>query len=333
MQLIPNHIDELIARSLAQNTSEQEEKSLAEWTRASDENDRYYKEMKFIFETSGRAEKNTGVDTNAAWNKVKMQLEPETIRIITMSPSKKQGFSFLKIAAGIALICLVAFTVYYFLPSHQNANELLSISTNDKSIEQKLNDGTVVTVNPNSSFVALHKNSREYKLSGNAFFDVKHDDKSPFIIHVNNLCIKDIGTNFSVEGDPKEDVVRVNVTEGEVQLYTAHQKGITLKAGESGEYYKSLDVFGKIQNIPDSNTQTVSVNFENASLAEVITALEKEFNRKIIFANEKLKSCRISVKFVGSTLDEMLEIIGETMNIWTTEENGIITLGGDGCGI
>ncbi|HLP13294.1 MAG TPA: FecR family protein [Flavobacteriales bacterium] len=331
MQLIPNHIDELIARNLANNASEQEQKSLHEWIDASPENAKYYKDLQFIFETSKHEQKNETVDANAAWNKIKPYMSEDTIRVVPMPVAKKQGFPVFLVAAGFALICIIALTVYYFMPAGKNQNELLSISTDDKSIEQKLGDGTVVTVNPNSHFVALHKNRREYKLSGNAYFDVKHDDKNPFIIHVNNLCIKDIGTSFSVEGDPKDDVIRVNVTEGEVQLYTLQQKGITIKAGESGEYYKSMDVFGKIQDIEDDHAQTFSMNFDNASLQEVVSMLEKQFETKIVFSNEKLKSCRISVKFEGSNLEEILEIVGETMDIWTTEENGVITLGGDGC--
>ncbi|HYG52907.1 MAG TPA: FecR family protein, partial [Flavobacteriales bacterium] len=286
---------------------------------------------KFIYETSCREKNNVPVDADAAWGKIMPQLESGPIRIVALSNPEKKAFPFLKIAAGLVLICLVAVTVYYFLPARQKTNELLSVLTEDKSVEQKLPDGSIVTVNPNSSFVALHKTRREYKLSGNAYFDVKHDDKNPFIIHVNNLCIKDIGTSFSVEGDPKEDIIRVNVTEGEVQLYTIYQKGITLKAGESGAYYKSMDVFEKVQNDTDSGTKTFSMNFENSSLFEVATALEKQFDVKIVFAKPALKTCRISVKIEGSNLDEILEIIGETMDIWTTEENGIITLGGDGC--
>lgn len=329
MQLIPNHIDELIARCLAKNADASEQGSLAEWIVMSAENLKYYEQMKFIFETSSQSTPNLSVNKDAAWDKIKFNFEEKTVPMLPLQTNKNSSFSLMKIAAAVVVMCVISITVYYMFPS--DAHELLSISTNEKSIEQKLPDGSIVTVNPESRFTALHKSKREYALSGNAYFEVKHDDKNPFIIHVNNLCIKDIGTSFSVEGDPKQDAVRVNVTEGEVHLYTNTKTGIHLTKGESGTYYKSTDIFEKTKDLSLTKNITFSMNFKNVTLEHIVLTLEKEFGKKIQFANEELKACRMSVKFANSNLDEILEIIGETMDVWTTEENEVITLGGDGC--
>lgn len=331
MQLIPNHIDELIARCLAKNADASEQSSLAEWIVMSTENLKYYEQMKFIFEISSQPTPNLSVNKDAAWDKIKFNFEENKVQLLPLQTNKNSSFSFMRIAAAVVVICVIGITVYYMFPSASDPRELLSISTNEKSIEQKLPDGSIVTVNPESRFTALHKSKREYKLIGNAYFEVKHNAKNPFIIHVNKLCIKDIGTSFSVEGDPKEDAVRVNVTEGEVHLYTNTKTGIHLTKGESGTYYKSMDVFEKTKDLSLTKNITFSMNFKNVTLEDIVLTLEKQFRKKIQFANEELKTCRMSVKFANSNLDEILEIIGETMDVWTTEENEVITLGGDGC--
>lgn len=328
MELIPAYIDELIVRSLAKSATTEELAALTEWINLSQKNAAYFKQMKFIFETSEQIKKNVPVNVDQAWNKVSKTIGGNNT--LSIHSGKTNKFRFLQIAASIALICILGITVYY-ITGTEKQNTLLSLETHEKSIHQKLDDGSLITLETNSNLTALHQNKREYKFSGKGKFNVKHNSKNPFILHANNLLIKDIGTIFTVDADPQKDVIHVEVSEGIVHIYTKEQKGIILKQGQTGNYYKSMDVFEKIEPLPDTMHQLATMNFENTELIKVIAAMETKFNTKIEFANEAIKHCRITVKFNHAGLNEILDIISETLDVWTSEEKGKIIIGGKGC--
>jgi ferric-dicitrate binding protein FerR (iron transport regulator) len=49
--------------------------------------------------------------------------------------------------------------------------------------------------------------TREVYLSGEAYFDVKHADKVPFIIHTGNVSTTVLGTAFNIKAYPVKKVL------------------------------------------------------------------------------------------------------------------------------
>ena len=94
-----------------------------------------------------------------------------------------------------------------------------------------LPSGDRIALNGNSSITLDHQNPRFAKLErGEAIFTIRHDPKSPFVVHVGDERIQDVGTVFNVIRD--EVGVRVAVAEGSV-LYNPESEAVTLAAGES----------------------------------------------------------------------------------------------------
>lgn len=77
-----------------------------------------------------------------------------------------------------------------------------------------LEDGTRITLGPASR---IGVRGREVSLTGEAFFDVEHDEARPFTVRAGAVVIRDIGTEFSVHHDPSEPV-RIVVHEGAVEV-------------------------------------------------------------------------------------------------------------------
>jgi transmembrane sensor len=82
-----------------------------------------------------------------------------------------------------------------------------------------LADGSVVTLNTNSRIdVEFRGDGRDIHLvRGEAYFDVVHDEKRPFIVHANQYVVRDIGTAFAVHLTEK-GLVDVRVTKGRVEI-------------------------------------------------------------------------------------------------------------------
>ncbi|MEQ8424434.1 MAG: DUF4974 domain-containing protein, partial [Cyclobacteriaceae bacterium] len=77
--------------------------------------------------------------------------------------------------------------------------------------------------------------------------------------------------------------------------------------------------------------RTQRLDFDDSSLADVITDLEKSFNKSIAFYPEKLGQCRFTGSFQDPALDEVLEIISATMNLTVETTATGFAMRGEGC--
>jgi ferric-dicitrate binding protein FerR (iron transport regulator) len=72
---------------------------------------------------------------------------------------------------------------------------------------------------------------REVYLTGEAFFDVKHSDKSPFLIHTKNITTTVVGTAFNIKAYVNQKVIIVSVSRGKVKVSRDDQLIATLTKG------------------------------------------------------------------------------------------------------
>ena len=197
-------------------------------------------------------------------------------------------------------------------------------------------DGTTAFLNKKSSIVyeySPRQKTRKVKLKGEGFFEVKHEEEKPFVIEVEEVRVRDIGTAFNVRAYPESDTVEVIVKTGEVQIYTAKNTGLDLKAGETGIYSKRLREFYRLEKI-DTNAlsyKTGVFSFNNTDLKSVIEKINAVYGSKIKLGNQGLAACRLTVSFHNDTLDTVVDVIAETLKLTMTRKGKEIVLNGPGC--
>ena len=104
----------------------------------------------------------------------------------------------------------------------------------------RLADGSRVVLGPQSRLVVPRdygQARRAVELTGDAYFDVRHDASKPFSVHANGAMIEDIGTTFAVESDVDGGATSVAVVTGSVRLRSATSAasaGVVLAAGDRG---------------------------------------------------------------------------------------------------
>jgi transmembrane sensor len=84
-----------------------------------------------------------------------------------------------------------------------------------------LSDGTNVYMNAGSTLQypeAFTGSERLVKLTGEAYFKVVHNSKSPFRVQVRNQIIEDIGTSFNVNAYSDEVITSVTLIEGSAKV-------------------------------------------------------------------------------------------------------------------
>ncbi len=161
--------------------------------------------------------------------KMVLQQEEETEQEPVPSISKNR----FKWIAGVAASVLVLVMGGYFfffrsssrssfpenLAVEQIARETGIVSGNEPRKTVVLPDGSVVTLRSNSKIVLakdFNTASRELHLSGEAFFDVAHQQQLPFIVHTDEVNIEVLGTVFNVSAYPGNELTETALFRGKV---------------------------------------------------------------------------------------------------------------------
>lgn len=119
-------------------------------------------------------------------------------------------------AASLLLLALGATGTVYWRDRPPAVQTYATAVGNTQQV--RLADGSRIELNTNSRVrTEVTSTSRTATLdSGEAFFDIVHDEKRPFVVYAGNRRITDLGTRFSVYRNG--DDVRVTVQEGRVRV-------------------------------------------------------------------------------------------------------------------
>ncbi|MDB5157445.1 MAG: anti-FecI sigma factor, FecR [Mucilaginibacter sp.] len=180
-----------------------------------------------------------------------------------------------------------------------------------------------------------HKIREVDLLEGEAYFDIKHDSKRPFIVNAAGTQINVLGTAFNVRAYKFLKSVQVTVTRGKVSVrsLTNHKNqvisNVTLLPDEqvtvgkiNGEIFKrhinANDFAGWVQG---------KYKFDDETLANVAGMLESYYKIKIRFAAQDLKNIRFSSEFDNTDkLEDLLFAICNANKLSYTQNGQIIML-------
>lgn len=323
------HMDDLIAKHIAGETSAEEESVLSTWRNANNANEKYFQESVNLFRSIEEINISHTVNVDSAWNKIESQISNEG-KIIPIFSTK----NVLRIAASVLLLVTLSFLVYR---TTQNNAEVVTLVAQNKTEQKQLPDGSKVFLNKGAELRFTETgNRREIQLKGEAYFEVLHNENNPFVIEVNGVYIEDIGTAFNVKAHPGSDVVEVLVEEGEVRFYTSDGAGLSLVKGEIAIYDRATKKFSKPENSGTTQNKTAYrsrvFKFDQTQLAEVILQINTVYGTQIQLEHPALESCRVSVQFNNEDPEVIVDILAETLDLQVEQiSNGAVILKGEGC--
>lgn len=323
-----DHIDDLIGKYLSGEASEQERTQVEEWVAISDSNKNQFNHFKLIFERAKLVKTTQAYDADKAWLRVKSKMaKPKIIRL-------QQYWNALRIAAVLLVTAGVGYIAYQWM---NVPDQVITIVAQTEIVRDTLPDGSLAVLNKSSSLKYVYNtrsNQRKIALVGEAFFEVKHQEDKPFIIEANGVIIEDIGTTFNVSAFPDSPTIEVYVETGEVAFYTLKDTGLNLVAGETGVYHKANQSFARLLKT-DTNRlayKTGIFSFRNADLETIVKDLNSVYEAQIRLSSEAIKGCRLNVAFKNERLEDIVEIIAETLKLTVTREGEDYVLNGNGCG-
>jgi transmembrane sensor len=326
------HIEDIIAKFLSGEATPDEIRTLEEWKARNKENALEYSQFVKLFNMTSMLSGEVNVNTDVAWKKIKASLNNQPPGKVVQLNRYKNSAVFLRIAAVIILAAGLAISVFFLFRNDEK--NFAHFDSGNSIKEFSLPDGSHLTLNKNST-ITFEQNSfskrRIVKLKGEAFFIVKHDSLSPFVVETNNLHIHDIGTAFNV--NQHQDFVIVSVSEGKVELTTSGNNSVMLSAGEEASFRIKTQTIEKESHIGENVTayRDKIFVFDNVELGKIVNVLNEIYDVKLELENPNLNHCRITVSFNNESIEDIAGVISETLGLKQRNDNGKIILQGDDC--
>tara|TARA_B100000953_G_C18033068_1_gene423506 strand:+ start:3146 stop:4279 length:1134 start_codon:yes stop_codon:yes gene_type:complete len=189
-----------------------------------------------------------------------------------------------------------------------------------KSSVVALADGTLINLNAGSSLRYPNgfkaEGNREVFLTGEAYFQVSHDAKRPFLVHTDDLEIEVLGTHFNVQAYADEKNSNTVLVNGVVQVkQTANpEDAVVLKPGMQASYTqgsKSLEI-ASVNTAPYIAWVKGQLYFDQADFPQIARILERKFDVQIQVNNTALKKEKFTAKFKAESLEQILKSFNES---------------------
>lgn len=232
---------------------------------------------------------------------------------------KKRTISFRKIGYELAKIAAILIIFW-------GGTKLFETNTTEESIvtyqtlyvpagqraELILPDSTRVWLNAHSKLiypVSFGKGNRQVELNGEAYFDVVHNEKQPFIVKTRQMDIQVLGTEFNVTSYSSD--FEVSLLRGCIEL-SSPSLSSTYKVKEK-EHVKLKDNKLIVNNITDYDYfrwKEGLICFNNESVATIIEKLKLYYDIDIETHNKKFLNSRYSGKFrTKDGIEQVLKVL------------------------
>ncbi|PSL47527.1 FecR family protein [Chitinophaga niastensis] len=243
--------------------------------------------------------------------------------------------------AAAAIVLLLAGAAWYTL-LHQQVKELV-MTTNTERLTVKLPDGSMVYLEKGSSITypkVFDKQAREVALTGEAFFEVNHDAKHPFIITSSLINTTVLGTSFNMEVH-EGSAAKVVVVSGMVQVNTKGGKQykheqLVLTANKSAVYNQASQDL-QLQDATDdarffAQKRNGKFVYKGEPLSKVASDLQRYYNVQVI-TDQKSAQCNFYGSFnTDDDLDKALTLIAISLDAKVrknSNSNGYTIVGGN----
>jgi len=263
-----------------------------------------------------------------------------------LEPLQRRSYKGWMIAAAVAVLFVIGIFAVRFAMFNKAELPQVLVANYGKRIQSTLPDGSIVWLNSGSSIKYSgysQSGKREVMLTGEAYFDVKHDAEHPFIVHAGKLNVVVLGTAFNVKAYKTDAFIETTLIRGKVEILNDAKPGtsIVLYPNEKVRVNTEVNIAKKITivnkqpvadsvitspgrgvvkpSIPDGaidETAWVSnyLIFKKEHFTELAAQLERWYNVKISFDNDKYVSKQFTGRFKDQNINEVMRALQLTQS-------------------
>jgi len=339
--------DDLLVKYLTGLADTAERDQALYWINQSKSNQKYFDQLRDIYESSKLTQPANSYNTDFSWERVKSRYYKKRFEKIQKQEKEEKLYlirEILRYAAVILVVGTLGVITYKFLnhvsvESQQVWNEVEAPFGSRTVVN--LADGTKVWLNAGSKLkyaVNFGQKNRNVFLTGEAYFDVKRNEKIQFIVKTSHLDIKVYGTEFDVKAYPEENTIQTTLVKGSVTIVGTKEslvKEIKMLPNQSVTFIKDVGLFEstiKKQKIEEQFEKAVhekenlvilpKINpvlftswkdtrwvIEGETLGSLAVKLERRYNVKFQFKSQSLENYKFSGTLKEETLEQVLKVI------------------------
>ena len=281
---------DLIGKKLAGSLSKAEETTFQNLLEDNDFQSTFNSYEK-IWDNSKEA--STSINSQNVLHRVLSKIHNEDLEELrpTRNTGRRSNIVFItKIAASLIIILSVSFAFFWTINnSNSNTEEIKiveQIKQNPKGQKSTvfLPDGSKVILNSESSIrypSAFIGDKRTVTLLGEAFFDVEHNAKKPFIVNTSHVQVRVLGTSFNVRAFEDQSKHRIALASGQVEVSPSRIENgsndkIIIFPGQAISYNLSSSVFDTVDDFSpelEYGWKDGIIYFKNATFDDVLSKL------------------------------------------------------------
>ncbi|AQG78274.1 FecR family protein [Spirosoma montaniterrae] len=338
---------EQLARYFANEATDDERRLIDEWLAATEENRQLFRHLQQRWQQPVKPDLP---ESNAAdvWER---RIGPliTTDDVPTVRPLPVGGWlpgGWWRVAAAVAGLLLGGMLLYrLWLP----AQPTLQVAQNALGTRSRITlpDGSRVWLNADSrlEFPKQFKGTmREVRLTGEAFFDVAHNPRQPFVIRLETASIRVLGTSFNVRAYPDDAAVKTTVVTGRVAFIPNKAPRQTARQPAQPDTLfltPNQHVVQQTQTLQAVTEPVVAQHeaawkdnrlvFEQTPMAEVARTLERWYGVSVTLERPDLARCPLTATFDGQSLPDVMNLLARTGRFQYTLTNQTLIIRGRGC--
>jgi transmembrane sensor len=194
----------------------------------------------------------------------------------------------------------------------------LTVPAGCKMIQLMLADGSTVWLNTASTLqypAAFTGNERNVQLTGEAYFEVKHDANRAFTVNTKNIKVHVLGTGFNISAYNDEEQSNVVLVKGSVALTAEGQAGFIKKQLVPGNM-ASFETGARKLSVTTVSTEEYTswrkgyLIFKQTPLEQIIKRLSRYYdvsiNTDVLAHSEETFSGRLDFQ---KNLDDLMNLV------------------------
>jgi ferric-dicitrate binding protein FerR (iron transport regulator) len=238
--------DDLLARYVLNELSEDEQKELDRWINEKEANKLYFEQFKATWNLAGAGSLTDRIDINEEWNYYNrvvkggellksVQKEQENIPFEEAAP-RRSPIRLMRMAAVAAVLVMACVTILYLQQGEPRGGQVTATvikkdtlhrepvirterNNSDAPRTVQLADGSSVVLYMNSELRfsdVFEEDQRSVRLKGKADFKVAKDPSRPFTVYHGEISTTALGTEFTVTAYDNTSTDVVKLYEGKV---------------------------------------------------------------------------------------------------------------------
>ncbi len=318
--------ESLLVKYLKSECTENQCAEVEEWCQLSPENRKTLERIYYILFVDRCVQANKNADTENLLARLKKDSQLRTKQYDISKLHRFMGRYGWKVAAfitGIVFASLVIFSMF------DSTTKFEAATLTDQRSKIVLPDGSQIWLNSNSRIIytsSIWNSNRKVKLEGEAYFEVFHDDNSPFLVNTKGIVTRVLGTKFNIRSRINEENVTTTLLQGSVIMQTPRNvNDVLLKPGQTVEMNASTYKYSLV-NYSNPNNVLLWINgrleFNNTTLQKITNILECLNDVKIVFIDDSLKREKFTANFdTDDSAEKIISVLSQT-NRFTFKKEG-----------